>query len=90
MPYLGTEYNGLKMFSSCGDEAVGGSGPGGSVPETPAPRPRGQEAKQCVCRVAGVLYGVSGSAETRLPVDGVNNRKWRTAFTLPIEMMLAV
>lgn len=85
MPSLGTEYNGLKMFSSCGDEAVGGSGP-----ETSAVPPRGQEAKQCVCWVAGVLYGVSGSAETRLPVDGVNNRKWRAAFTLPIQMMLAV
>lgn len=81
MPYLCTEYNGLKMFSSCGDEAVGGSGPGGSGPggsgpETPAAPPRGQEAKQCVCWVVGVLYGVSGSAETRLPVDGVNDRKW--------------
>lgn len=48
--------------------------PGSSVLEVPAVPSRGQQGKQIVCRMEGVISNECGSLEAQLPVD-VSNRR---------------
>ena len=64
----------VQQGDSCREKAVPGSA--GPCPEAPEAPPGGQEVKQSMVRVRGVLKNAASSTYTAFPLDVLNSRKW--------------